>query len=209
MRITVANGNYLMSRHTYHRFNWAIQGVEFEDSMRLVRLGGNDMILGGDWMKVHNPVLLDFIEYKVQVTHKGKRVELKGIYSQGELKSMSANGVKHLLKKGQAIWAHLFTLTTKEVREQEKVPAMIQQVLKQFPDVFEEPTSLPPKRNHDHYIPLKPNTTPVIIRPYMYNYFQKNEIEKQVNEMLANGIIQPSHSTFSSPVLLVKKKDGS
>ncbi|KAF3655636.1 hypothetical protein FXO37_15834 [Capsicum annuum] len=27
--------------------------------IRLVKLGGNDMILGGDWMKSHNPVLLD------------------------------------------------------------------------------------------------------------------------------------------------------
>lgn len=54
-------------------------------------------------MKGHNHVLLDFIEYKIQVTHKGKKVELKGIYNQGELKSMTAMGVKQLLKKGQAI----------------------------------------------------------------------------------------------------------
>lgn len=119
MRITVANGNYLMNRHTCHRFKWVIQGVEFEDSVRLVSRVGNDMILLGDWMKGHNPVLLVLLEYKVQVTHKGKRVELKGIYSQGELRSMSITGVKHLLKKGQAIWAYLFTVTAVEVEEHE------------------------------------------------------------------------------------------
>ncbi|XP_019252808.1 PREDICTED: uncharacterized protein LOC109231614 [Nicotiana attenuata] len=149
MRVTVANGNYLMSLYICHKFKWRIQGVEFEDK------------------------------------------------------------VKQLLKKGQAIWSHLFTLSAEEGSEARELPVEIEGVLKKYPDVFLEPTSLPPKRAHDHLIPLKTDANPVSIRPYRYSFFQKNEIEKQVNEMLHNGIIQPSHSPFSSPVLLVKKKDGS
>lgn len=47
------------------------------------------------------------------------------------------------------------------------------------------------------------------VRPYRYAYFQKGEIEKQIQNMLQMGLICPSINPFSSPVLLAKKKDGS
>lgn len=37
---------------------------------------------------------------------------------------------------------------------------------------------------------------------------KKNEIENLVNDVLVSSIIRPSISPFSSPVILVKKKDG-
>lgn len=46
------------------------------------------------------------------------------------------------------------------------------------------------------------------VAPYRYAYFQKDEIERQVETMLQNGLIKHSTSLFSSHVLLVKKKDG-
>ena len=82
----------------------------------------------------------------------------------------------------------------------------MQRLLKEYEDVFQEPSSLPPVREVDHCITLKEGTEPINVRPYRYAHFQKAEIEKQVQEMLDSGLIRPSTSPFSSPVLLVKKK---
>lgn len=42
----------------------------------------------------------------------------------------------------------------------------------------------------------------------MYNRIEKQDIESQLKEMLAQGLIRPSTSPYSSPVLLVRKKEG-
>jgi len=47
------------------------------------------------------------------------------------------------------------------------------------------------------------------MRSYRYPQLQKDELEKQCATMLAQGIIRPSSSPFSAPVLLVKKQDRS
>ena len=46
-------------------------------------------------------------------------------------------------------------------------------------------------------------------RPYRYPFYQKNEIDKIVKELLSVGSIRNSNSPFASPVLLVRKADGS
>jgi hypothetical protein len=88
------------------------------------------------------------------------------------------------------------------------VPSDMQQVVDQFEHLFQDPTEFPPSRAYDHHIPLLPGVKPVNVKPYRYTPTQKDEIERQVCDMLANGIIQPSTSSFASPVLFVKKKDG-
>jgi hypothetical protein len=81
-------------------------------------------------------------------------------------------------------------------------------VVRQYKHLFQDPKELPPSRNEDHQIPLIPGAQPINIGPYRYAPQQKTEIEKQIAEMLQRGIIQYSSSPFASPVLLVKKKDG-
>lgn len=108
--------------------------------------------------------------------------------------------------RAQNLIGHLFAIIVQE--EEQQTPAAIQQLLHSYKDVFEEPKALPPHIFLDHHINLKPNFEPRNQRPYRYPFVQKSEIEKLIREMLTAGIIQPSHSPFASPVILVKKKDG-
>jgi hypothetical protein len=90
-------------------------------------------------------------------------------------------------------------------------PALLPEIsalLHKFAVVFSAPVALPPVRSCDHSIPLVAGAQPVNIRPYRYPPSLKDEIEKQVSDMMQQGLIRPSSSSFSSPVLLVRKKDG-
>jgi len=78
--------------------------------------------------------------------------------------------------------------------------------MENFKDLFHEHNCLPPQRPLDHTIPLKPHTTRVKIRVYRYLPIQKAEIEKKISSMLTTSFIQPSQSSFASPVLLVQKE---
>lgn len=56
---------------------------------------------------------------------------------------------------------------------------------------------------------MAPGTTPPNTRPYRVPHAQRDELEKQVQQLLKNRVIRQSQSPFASPAILVRKKDGS
>jgi hypothetical protein len=84
----------------------------------------------------------------------------------------------------------------------------LEALLGTFIDIFTEPRSLPPPQRQDHHICLLPGSALVAVWPHCYSQLLKDEIEKQC-DMLHQGNIRECTSTFSSPVLLVKKADNS
>eukprot|EP00253_Pinus_taeda_P013103 PITA_13103 len=121
---------------------------------------------------------------------------------------ISSNDMTKLLKKEQrGVIAQLCLLDVSTLEA--SISPDLQQVLDNHSKVFETPKGIPPIRDHDHAIHLIPVSVPPRIRPYRYPYAQKSEIECMVAKMLDPGIIQPSQSSFSTPVVLVHKKDGS
>jgi len=89
------------------------------------------------------------------------------------------------------------------------MPPGVAALIVEFQDLFQAPSGLPPRRPQDHRIPLVEGARSVSARPYRYTPQQKDEIQRQIKEMLSQGFIRLSTSPFASPVLLVRKKDGS
>lgn len=60
-----------------------------------------------------------------------------------------------------------------------------------------------------HRIPIQPHHQPVHSYPYRRSPKETQIINEQVQEMLKNHVIRPSASPWASPVVIIKKKDGS
>lgn len=103
-----------------------------------------------------------------------------------------------------------YVLYIQEVSE-DKADSIVKPELKSllaaYVSVYGELTELPPPRNCDHGIPLFLDGKPVNLQPYKQYCHQRNEIKKQVKDMLQSGIVRPSMSSYSSPIVLVKKSD--
>jgi hypothetical protein len=107
----------------------------------------------------------------------------------------------------KGVWLHM--LGEKTTKSKAALHPSVKELVEEFNDVFKEPKGLPPSWSHDHQIILHEGAKPTCVRPYWYPYYQNEEIERLVGEMLNTGVIRPSQSPYSSPVLLVRKADGS
>ena len=78
-------------------------------------------------------------------------------------------------------------------------------ILSQYQDIF---TDVPGKTTMlEHSITLQ-SEIPIKLKPYTIPLHLVQKFEDEVNSMLALGVIEPSTSPYSSPVVLVKKPDG-
>ena len=83
-------------------------------------------------------------------------------------------------------------------------------VVCRFPNVFpEERLGLPLGQEIEIEIELLPRTTPISKVPYQIAPIELKELKQQLQELLDKKFICPSYSPWGTPVLFVKKKDGS
>ncbi|XP_028755422.1 uncharacterized protein LOC114714818 [Neltuma alba] len=208
IRVLGGFGRILRTNETVVQVPVQICGHTLAITMYVLLVVGVDMIMGADWLETLGPHVADYSSSTIKFLENGSFVTLKGfrgppviqaqLHHLTRICSMDSIAECFMLKPVHA------TATTSE----STIPDDLNEVLEQFKTIFDKPNGLPPDRGHKHRIELLPGVKPIKVRPYRYSVSQKAEIERLVTELLDEGLIQHSHSPFSAPVILVKKKDG-
>ncbi|KAE8665795.1 hypothetical protein F3Y22_tig00112528pilonHSYRG00009 [Hibiscus syriacus] len=176
-QVMVGNGEMIKCQGKCANVKVHIQGCCFEISFLVLPIQGADLVLGVEWLSSLGRFVSDYSIPSSVMTMHAI------IYKTNPPSSILAN------QNSNTNYLPLDTLLT------------------EFNTIFQPPTELPPSRNPDHHIHLTSDSKPVNVKPYRYPHYQKTIMTELIQNMLKDGIIRPSHSLYSSPVLLVQKRD--
>jgi hypothetical protein len=206
--VKVANGQYIKSDTMVPALQWSCQGVVFTTDLTVLELGAYDGVLGKDWLDSFSPMTCYWSENKIEFEHEGKTVMLQGLLPVKNViaEHMDFETIQQLHSDNE-IWSMAVLENWQDlVNDPEALPTSIRAILTEFNDAFAEPQGLPPHRKYDHAVTLTEGASPPNVKPYRYSPMQKDEIERQVQEMLCTWVITHNMSPYAAPVLLVKKK---
>lgn len=147
--VVVANGDRLVSPGRCANLRLRIEGKLFTVDCFALDISTVDIILGTEWLSTLGPILWDFRNMRMSIWRSTREVTLHGLANRRP--------------------PHCEMLETED---------LLPRLLDDFADIFAEPQGLPPARPIDHRIHLKPDASPVAVRPYRYPQLQKDELEK-------------------------------
>ena len=160
----------------------------FDLDVEVVNIGSRDLILGTSWLEENK---LDVSMHERRLIHKDYCI-MGDAYSIPTIALMTPDERIDLSTDIVLI----IDASDKYVKYQQAFSA-------------EQASRLPEHRSWDHQIPLKPGTKPPNGPIYKMTYEERLALERHLDEMMPPGKIQRSRSPASTPILFVKKKDGS
>jgi hypothetical protein len=167
--------------------NLKIRGVDFVANLIVLESKGIDIILGMDWLGKHN-VLIDCAKKSIKLTTlEGKELEF----------------VAEPVVTAKRI-ANRANINQLDASQGSVVP-----MVNEFPNVFpKELPGMPPDRDIEFVIELKPGNAPIYNTPFRMTTTELAELKEHIRELLEKGFIRPSSSPWGALVIFVPKKDG-
>lgn len=188
-----------------------------------------DIILGEDWLSA-SKALMSFADKSCTVhTPKGaltllavpsrrpiqllNKIQLKRIFtrrSDARVKCFMVMVSDSALSEsgGGEDDEHPLDPDTKPLELPAHISPGIRRILEKHSSVFKKDWKLV-ERSVDHCIEMIPGSKPTYRAPYRLSPREIKEVEKQVSELLLQGLIEPSNSPYGAPILFVNKPDGS
>jgi hypothetical protein len=174
-------GGEMRTKHICPAISITIRGVDFLANLIVLDSKGIDIILGMDWLRKYDGVIL------------------------------CAKRAIRLTKEDGTIVEFSVAIPAEQVILLSKVQGTSLSeigIVQEYPDVFpEELPSMPPDHDIEFMIELLPGMPPISKRPYRMPVNELVELKKQIAELQSEGFICPSSSPWGAPVLFVKKKD--
>jgi hypothetical protein len=157
-------------------------GREFPTNMIVIKGQDIDVILDMNWL-AQNKAIINADQRTIQLSHGQEEVQL-------------SIPVSVLVKTSRQVFEAI-------VQEIQDIP-----VVCEFLDVFpKDLPGLPPERDVEFVIELKPGTAPISRRSYRMPPNELVKLKTQLQDLLEKGFIRPSSSPWGWPAIFVKKKD--
>jgi hypothetical protein len=146
-----------------------------------------DIILRMEWISKHK-VLVNCTKKSVKLTTlKGKELEFVA------KPVVTTKGAANRMKVNQL-----------DASQGSEVP-----VVNEFPDVFsKELLGMPPDRDIEFVIELKPGTAPIYKTPYRMATPELADLKQHIKELLDKGFIHPISSPWGALMIFVPKNNG-
>ncbi|GKB24143.1 putative reverse transcriptase domain-containing protein [Tanacetum coccineum] len=202
--VELADGRVVSTNTVLNGCTLSLVNHIFEIDLMLIELGTFDVIIGMDRLVKHDAVIV-YCKKVGRIPYGNKTLIVEGDKGGSRLKVISCITARKYVERGCHLFlAHVTNKKSKEKR-MEYVP-----VIYDFLEVFpEELPGLPPPRQVDFRIDLVPGAVAVARTPYRLAPSEMKELSIQLQELSEKGFILPSSSPWGTPVLFVKKKDGS
>jgi len=103
--VTVANGSAIPCTHELSKLLWSVQGHTFKNTLKVLPLNCNDILLGMDWLSTHSPMEIHWADKWLQFNYQGQSIKLQGIQPQATLGSpISVHQLQAMQRKDSILY---------------------------------------------------------------------------------------------------------